>query len=144
MAKKNKPEFKIGDKIYYRKVTQHWQGQYTHSQVVAETPRSWIVLDVKSIWLPNPTEWQVAHYGFKLPKALTGFQIGTKEIAERALWASEHHYRIRRQFEFCRDAETIIAVARVLNFTLPEGETNYAKANADAPGTEAGTGEAGR
>lgn len=108
---------KVGDKIWYRRTD--WPGSlYQHELIVGETSRSWLVLSANEgdSWMAKNPE----RYADKLPKTLAGFELGTELQAKRKQWANDNRYRISQLAYGPRDADTIIAIARILKYEVPE------------------------
>jgi hypothetical protein len=81
---------KVGDVFWMRSTS--WAGSlFNEYEVLGETSRSWVLIS------KDAAGWQrddPKRYGFKLPKTMHGYEIGTPELAELKRWAMSNRYRI--------------------------------------------------
>jgi hypothetical protein len=117
---------KVGDVIWYRSLS--WEGSaYNQVEIVRETPRSWVVMNVKDA----ATSWMRSSdkHATKLPKSGEGWSVGSDLAAALQRWVATNRYKISQQVDRLYDGEKLLAIAQIVGYDiLPTlGEQNEVK-----------------
>jgi hypothetical protein len=122
---------KIGQEI---SVLRQYSRMYQSYTVVGETTRSWLLVPKGVTWLLEAYRGNPGYYKDSCTKLAKNGQrpnfvgqdgkdlwtLGTDADVALNNWAVEHRYKVKERVDFQND-ETMLAIARLVRYPIPEG-----------------------
>jgi hypothetical protein len=106
---------KIGDVAYVKK-DDGWE--YIAYEVIGETSRSYVVVPAYRGGYKEAT-WWIEKNSKKLAKSGAGYSVGTKREAELLRWDHNNRRKISQLLSDREGSETLLTIARMLNYPNP-------------------------